>query len=135
MKILAFCRKNGWVMQNQWLGIHINKIWAYSTTPNPLKYLTTYSAALPNWPEYLEYLKKNPSHWVSVVRGPDDQLPDGYDGNDAFRWPLHNGIEFFLKSNLTFHSLECDSKKLFLQVSSERMEAKLSLRIHMLLRK
>ena len=69
---------------------------------------------------------------MSVVRGPDDQLPDGYDGNDAFRWPLHNGIKFFLKTNLTFHSLECDFQKLFLQVNSERMEAKLSLRIHML---
>ena len=60
-----------------------------------------------------------------VVRDPNDQLPDGYDGNDAFGWPLHNGIKFFSKSNLTFHSLECDSQKLFYQASSERMEAKL----------
>ena len=89
---------------------------AYSTTQNPLKYLTAYSAALPNCQEYLGYLKKKNSQWVSVVCGPDDQLPDGYDGNDAFRWPLHNGIKFFLKLNLTFHSLECDSQNLFFKL-------------------
>ena len=50
---------------------------------------------------------------TSVFLGSDDQLPNGYDGNDAFRWPLNNGITFFLKSNLTFHSLECDFHKLF----------------------
>ena len=32
MKILSFCRKNGWVMQNHGLRIHIDKICAYSTT-------------------------------------------------------------------------------------------------------
>ena len=32
----------------------------------PLKCLKTYLADLPNWPEYLGYLKD--SHWVSVVR-------------------------------------------------------------------
>ena len=28
MKILAFCWKNGWVLQNHGLGIHSDKIWA-----------------------------------------------------------------------------------------------------------
>ena len=38
MKIIAFCRKNGLVMQNQGLGIHSDKIWADSSTKNTLKY-------------------------------------------------------------------------------------------------
>ena len=45
-------------MQNHGLGIHIDKIWADSTTKNTLIYLKTYSADLPNWPKYLGYLKK-----------------------------------------------------------------------------
>ena len=45
-------------MQNHGLGI---------ATQNTLKYLATYSADLPNWPQYLGYLKKKLS-LVSVVR-------------------------------------------------------------------
>ena len=45
-------------MQNHELGIHSDKIWAESTAKNTLKYLTTYSADLPNLPKYLGYLKK-----------------------------------------------------------------------------
>ena len=40
----------------------------FSTTQNTLKYLTTYSADMPNWSKYLEYFLKKSSHWVSVVR-------------------------------------------------------------------
>ena len=65
-EILAFCRKNSWVMQNHTLGIRFDKIRADSSSQNTLKYLTTYSADLPNLPKYLGYLKKS-SHWVSVV--------------------------------------------------------------------
>ena len=32
MKIIAFCRKHGWAMQNHGLGINRNKIWADSST-------------------------------------------------------------------------------------------------------
>ena len=49
-KLLTCCRKNGFVMQNHRLEIHI--------------YI---QADLPNRPKYLGYLKKN-SLWVSVVR-------------------------------------------------------------------
>ena len=42
-------------MQNQRKGIHSNKI---ITTKYNIKYLTTYSANLPNQQKYLGYLKK-----------------------------------------------------------------------------
>ena len=61
MKTLAFCKKNGWVMQNHQLGIQSDKIWENSTTQNTLKYLTTYCADPPNWPKYLGHLKKKTS--------------------------------------------------------------------------
>ena len=34
MKILGFCRQNGWVMQNHGIGKHSDKIWADFTTKN-----------------------------------------------------------------------------------------------------
>ena len=46
IKILAFCRKNGWVMQNHRIGIHSETIWADTTNLNTLKYLTTYLGCL-----------------------------------------------------------------------------------------
>ena len=60
MKILAFCKRNVWVMQNHGLEIHIDKIWAWavSTTQNTQQNLTTYTADLPKQPKYLEHLKK-----------------------------------------------------------------------------
>ena len=45
-------------MQNHGLEIHCDKIRADSATNNTLKYLTTYSAEMPNRPKYLGYLKK-----------------------------------------------------------------------------
>ena len=59
-------------MKNHGLEIHSDKIWADIATKNTLKYLTTYSADLPNWPKYLGYLKKNKLSLVSVVRAWDD---------------------------------------------------------------
>ena len=40
MKILAFCKKRGLVMQNYGLELHRDKIWVDSTTKNTLEYLT-----------------------------------------------------------------------------------------------
>ena len=53
--------------KNHGLGIHSDKTWADTSTKNTLKYITTYSADLPNRLKYLGYLKKT-SHWVSIVR-------------------------------------------------------------------
>ena len=61
---LSLFQKNWFI--NHGLGIHSDKILADSSnTKNTLKYLTTYSAGLPNGPKYLEYLKRH--HRVSVV--------------------------------------------------------------------
>ena len=66
MKFLAICWKNGFVTQNRELRIHNDKIWAESTTKKSLKYLTTCSTDLPNWPKYLEFSKIS-FLWVSVL--------------------------------------------------------------------
>ena len=58
LKILAFCWKNALVMQNHGPGIQSEKFWADCTSKNTPKYLTNYSADLPNWPKFLGYLKK-----------------------------------------------------------------------------
>ena len=52
MKIVAFCKKKGLLIQNLRLGIHIDQIWADSITKNTLKYLTTYMVDLPNRRKY-----------------------------------------------------------------------------------
>ena len=70
IKTLTFCRKNGLVMQNYGLGIHSDKIWAYSMYNQKIPLKTTKLI----WPicqlakifGIFKYLKKN--HLVSVVR-------------------------------------------------------------------
>ena len=57
-EILAFCRKNGWIMQNLWLDSDRAKILADPNTKNTLNYLTTYPTDLPSRAKYLGYLKK-----------------------------------------------------------------------------
>ena len=50
MKILAFRKKIVWVIQNLRLGIQSDKIWVDSSAQSStLKYLTIYSADMPNF--------------------------------------------------------------------------------------
>ena len=64
MKISSFYKKK-WPSNVKSQTQHSNKISDDSTSGNTLRYLTTYSADLPNQAKCLEYLKS--SHWMSVV--------------------------------------------------------------------
>ena len=61
------------------LRTHRDKSWVDSTTKNTLKYLTTYSADLPNQPKYLGCLKK------ALIVCPQS-------------------VELFIKIGLTYHT-------------------------------
>ena len=64
LKSLAFCRNNGWLMENHVLGAHKDKIYAKSSTWNTPQFIRPVKSA-----NYLGLFWKKRSHHMSIVYG------------------------------------------------------------------